>query len=81
MINLIYILSLLIILIIIIYFSWFLYSKFYLSLMKIGDIYQLQSEVSIETINTKLYDEIEKNIEDKKNKKLPDFNTINNPFY
>lgn len=66
--------------VLIIYFSIFLYSHLYLGLLNVGVIYELQNQVSLDTINIKLFNEVEQKIDAKKNKEIPDFNSLNNPF-
>ena len=65
---------------IIIFLSLFLYKNFYLTLNNIEDIYTLQNRLAIENIDMELFNKVELKLNEKKNKPLPNFNLIQNPF-
>jgi hypothetical protein len=65
---------------ILISFSLFLYNSFYLSFVKISDIYELQNRVSLEAINIEKFEEVKWLISEKQSVPFSDFNLIKNPF-
>ena len=65
---------------ILISFSLFLYNSFYLSFVKISDIYELQNRVSLEAINIEKFEEVKWLIGEKQSVPFSDFNLIKNPF-
>lgn len=65
---------------IIIFVSLFLYKNFYLTLNNIENIYSLQNRLAIENIDMELFNKVELKLNEKKNKPLPNFNLIQNPF-
>ena len=79
-IKLVYLLAIVTFLSILISFSYFLYNSFYLSFVKISDIYELQNRVSLESINVGMFDQVKQNIEEKQNVPLPVFEQVKNPF-
>ncbi len=58
----------------------FLHKNFYLTIQEADSIYQLQREVTSENVNIKLFNEVERKIEHKENKKIPNFGAIEDPF-
>jgi hypothetical protein len=79
-IKFVYLLAIFTFLAILVSFSLFLYNSFYLSFVKISDIYDLQNGVSLETVNVKKFEVVKDAVEEKKNAPLPDFDLVKNPF-
>ena len=75
-----YFITILFFITIIIFLTLFLYKNFYLTLENIETVYSFQNELAIENIDTELFNKVELKLNEKANRPLPNFNSIQNIF-